>query len=118
MKMMIKPRTFLFWSIVLGMAMSVLMHPLPPNSNLSARAQTQCIPPPAGMVGWWPGDGDANDIHGGHHGTLQNGATFAPGMVGQSFSLDGVDDYVSIDHDESLDGFTGATIDAWIKAEE
>ena len=55
-----------------------------------------CIQPPADQVSWWPGDGNANDSIGGHHGTLQNGATFAPGQVGQAFSLDGVDDYVNI----------------------
>ena len=55
-----------------------------------------CTPPPPGMVAWWPGDGDANDIRGGHVGTLLNGATFAAGMVGQAFSVDGVDDQVSV----------------------
>ena len=49
-----------------------------------------CVPPPPGMVSWWPGDGNANDIQDGNHGTLRNGATFAPGKVGQAFSLDGV----------------------------
>ena len=47
-----------------------------------AVAQT-CIQPPAGLVSWWAGDGNANDIVGGNDGTLVNGATFAPGMVGQ-----------------------------------
>ena len=35
--------------------------------------------PPAGLVAWWPGDGDAKDAVGGHHGALRGGATFAPG---------------------------------------
>lgn len=42
------------------------------------------------MVSWWPGDGNANDIIGGNHGTLQNGANFASGMVGQAFSFSGI----------------------------
>ncbi|MBI3058987.1 MAG: hypothetical protein HYY81_06725 [Deltaproteobacteria bacterium] len=33
---------------------------------------------------WWPGNGHAGDIKDGNDGTLQNGATFAPGMVGQA----------------------------------
>ena len=53
-----------------------------------------CVQPPAGLVSWWPGEGNANDIVGSNHGTLQNGATFAAGMVGQAFSFDGIDDYV------------------------
>lgn len=61
-----------------------------------AQVSAVCIQPPEGQVNWWPGDGNANDIIGGKHGTLQNGATFAPGEVGQAFSFDGVDDYVNI----------------------
>src|SRR5439155_8470225 len=30
-----------------------------------------CVTPPSGMVSWWPGDGNANDIQGGNNGTLQ-----------------------------------------------
>ena len=47
------------------------------------------------MIGWWPGDGNANDIMGSNDGTPVNGATFAAGLIGQAFSLDGVDDSVS-----------------------
>ncbi|MGH9945549.1 MAG: hypothetical protein ACRD9R_24610, partial [Pyrinomonadaceae bacterium] len=51
----------------------------------------ECLPPPAGMVAWYPGDGNADNLVGVNNGTLQNGATFAPGKVGQAFSFDGVD---------------------------
>ena len=68
------------------------------------------------MVSWWPGDGNANDIQGGNNGTLQNGATFAAGKVGQAFNLDGVAAYVSVPSDSSLNVGTGDfSIDAWIK---
>src|SRR5213080_193555 len=59
-----------------------------PNPDAQA-----CIPPPAGVVAWYPGDGNASDTQG-HNGTLQGGATFTAGKVGQAFSLDGVNDYV------------------------
>ncbi len=55
-----------------------------------------CTPPPSGMVSWWRGQDDANDSVGTNHGTMMNGATFAPGKVGQAFSFDGVDDYVEL----------------------
>ena len=60
-------------------------------AHLSARAQnTQlCTPPPPGMVAWWPGEGNANDIRGGNNGTPQGGVTFPAGEVGQAFSFDG-----------------------------
>ena len=47
------------------------------------------IDPPAGMVSWWPGDGNADDIVDGNPGTLSGDATFAPGKVGQAFRFDG-----------------------------
>jgi len=37
-----------------------------------------CVPPPSDSVGWWTGDGSANDVVGANNGSLQNGATFAP----------------------------------------
>ena len=59
------------------------------------------------MVSWWSGDG--ND------GTLQNGTTFAQGEVGQSFSFDGVNDYVEVADAPNLDITGPITIDARIK---
>ena len=69
---------------------------------------------PCGLVSKWPGDGDADDIVGGNHGTLMNGATFAPGKVGQAFSLDGVGDYVQIPYDPSFN-LSSFTLQAWVK---
>jgi hypothetical protein len=72
-----------------------------------------CITAPAGMTSWWPGDGNANDIVGNHPGTLVNNPTFAPGMVSQAFSFDGVDDVVTTTLMLDYDG--GVSFDAWIK---
>ena len=74
-----------------------------------------CVPPPAGLIGWWPGDGNPNDIVGTHNGTLQGGVTFVPGMVGQAFSFDGAAGVVSIPAVADLDIHSAVTIDAWIK---
>jgi hypothetical protein len=68
------------------------------------------------MVGWWPGDGDANDIIGDNDGALQGDATFASGMVGQAFSLDGSGDYVRVPTSEGLNPTGSFTLDAWIFA--
>ena len=60
-------------------------------------------PPPAGLVGWWPGDGNANDIVGTNNGMLQGGATAtAAGVVGQAFSFDGTNGYVQIPDSPAL----------------
>ncbi|UCF18697.1 MAG: LamG domain-containing protein [Gemmatimonadota bacterium] len=72
-----------------------------------------CIPPPADVVGWWPGDGNALDVAGENHGTLHYGATFTDGVVGQAFSFDGVDDYMSVPDNSSLRASGAITIDFW-----
>jgi len=73
-----------------------------------------CVNSPAGLVSWWPGEGNADDVIGENHGTLQEGTTFTPGVVGQAFILDGVDDFVLAPEVSELDGFSELTIDAWI----
>ncbi len=54
------------------------------------------VPPPAGILSWWPGDGNADDIIAARHGTFLNGASVATGKVGQAFNFDGVDDSVEL----------------------
>jgi len=74
-----------------------------------------CAPVLNGMVDWWPGEGNANDLIGTNNGTLAGGVTFAPGEVGQAFVFDG-SDYVSIPDALSIDALTNAmTVEAWIK---
>jgi len=80
-------------------------------------ADPVCATPPAGMVAWWPAEGNGNDVMGPIYtpGALVNGLAFAPGKVGQAFSFDGVDDYVEVPDGPDVD-ITGAlSIDAWVK---
>ncbi len=72
-----------------------------------------CVPPPAGLVSWWPGDGSANDIAGSNRGTLRNGVAFAAGKVGPTFIFDGVNDSILVENSASLN-LNEHTIDAWI----
>src|SRR5262249_47652088 len=51
----------------------------------------QCLPPPAGLVSWWPGDGNTDDVVGGNIGTALGGVTFGAGEVGQAFNFNGID---------------------------
>jgi hypothetical protein len=46
-----------------------------------------CTPAPSGIVGWWPGEGNGNDVVGNNNAILESGVTFAPGEVGQAFQL-------------------------------
>lgn len=80
----------------------------------SVFAQDSCVEPPSGIVSWWGGDNNALDIVGENHGTLVNGTDYSTGMVGQCFSFDGVDDYISVPSDPSIDPTTEATLEAWV----
>lgn len=68
---------------------------------------------PAGLVGWWKAEGDAQDSVGTNHGVLRNGATFAAGKVGQAFSLDGIDDCIEIPDAPALRPVS-VTLEGWV----
>ena len=77
-------------------------------------ALTACTPPVVNLMSWWAGENNVRDLIGSQNGTLQNGATFGPGRVGQAFQLDGVDDYVSTGNLPELQDATGLTVLAWV----
>ncbi len=74
------------------------------------------VPPPSGLVSWWRAENSAVDAVGTNNGALQNGAAFAAGQVGLAFSLDGIDDFVTIPHHTNLNPAGPFSVDAWIKA--
>ena len=64
--------------------------------SLATLADTNCVPPSSGLLSWWRAEGDARDVAGTSDGVLRNGATFAPGLVGQALSLNGTNAYVRL----------------------
>jgi len=86
------------------------------NAGTLGKCLPSCTPAPNGLVSWYRGESNANDSRGGNSGSLQNGATFATGQVGQAISFDGVDDFVQISGHPSLDVGAGGgmTIETWI----
>jgi hypothetical protein len=75
---------------------------------------SNCIPPPSGLVGWWPGEGNPNDIVGTNNGTLLNGATFAPGEVGSAFGFNGNQQCIQVPYSQALVG-PNYSVEAWIE---
>ncbi|KPK48101.1 MAG: hypothetical protein AMS22_15830 [Thiotrichales bacterium SG8_50] len=74
-----------------------------------------CVIPAAGLVAWWSAEGNAGDSWGSNNGTLENGASFASGMVGQAFSFDGNQQWVSVPDAQLLNFGTGPfTISLWV----
>jgi parallel beta-helix repeat protein len=72
-------------------------------------------PLPAGLAAWWKAENNANDQLGVNNGTL-NGATFSSGKVGQAFSLDGEDDFISIPDGIVASTARNFTVGAWVYA--
>jgi hypothetical protein len=72
---------------------------------------------PAGLVAWWPAEGNANDKIGHHDGTMINGAGYSDGEVGRAFSFDGNGQYVKIPQSPGLNPVKQLTIEFWVKAD-
>jgi Concanavalin A-like lectin/glucanases superfamily/Divergent InlB B-repeat domain/Putative Ig domain/Immunoglobulin I-set domain len=69
---------------------------------------------PAGLIGWWKGEGNALDSGGGNHtGTPTSSVQYAPGEVGKSFLLNGTDSYVEIPDAPALRP-QSLSIEAWV----
>ena len=75
---------------------------------------SDCLTPPAGLVGWWPGEDNANDIAGTNNGALSGGVSFAIGEVGQAFRFDGTNGTVTVPDSPALRLTNQLTIEAWI----
>ena len=89
--------------------------------------QPQCTPPPPNMVSWWSGvvivlpptswsvavDWGA----GANYGLLLNGAGTVTGMVGEAFDFDGINDFIEVPDNDSLDFGGYFSIDAWIRTD-
>ncbi|MGA8149280.1 MAG: LamG-like jellyroll fold domain-containing protein, partial [Gallionellaceae bacterium] len=78
-------------------------------------APTNCDPVPSGLVSWWPGEGNADDIVSGNSGVLVNGG-YTNGEVGQAFYLNGTNAFVKVPASPSLNvGIgNGLTVEGWI----
>lgn len=77
-----------------------------------------------GLVSWWSfdkstigNDGTVEDGFGDNNGTIEGDAEIAEGVAGECLEFDGVDDFVTIPHSDSLDmGQDSLSLEAWIKA--
>jgi hypothetical protein len=88
------------------------------SALLAVYPTNDCLAPPAGLIDWWPGDGNAEDIAGTNNGVLEGGILFTNGEVGTAFYFDNTNADVRIPASASLDvgqNNTGFTVEAWIR---
>ena len=84
------------------------------NAGTAGECKPTATVAPSGLVAWLAGDGNPNDISGnGNDGTLQSGAGFTVGRVGQSFSFDGVNAFVQLPNSAALNP-SSITVESWI----
>ena len=80
-----------------GVYQTVLTHPSGSATTLLARLSVVApltngagfAIPPAGMVNWWAGEGNADDLLAANNGTPENGLSYVQGKVGLAFRFDG-----------------------------
>jgi hypothetical protein len=82
-------------------------------SVIPAAAQI-CEPEPSGLVGWWPGNGTAQDSIAGNDGQLAGDTAYTTAKVEQGFKLDGVGDYVQIPDSAALKP-AHVSLEAWVR---
>jgi alpha-tubulin suppressor-like RCC1 family protein len=69
--------------------------------------------PLSGLIGWWPGEGNAGDLVGTNPGVVANSVEFTNGLIGQAFQFHGGNDSVEIANSTELNPQI-FTIEAWI----
>lgn len=89
------------------------------NSGTAGKCKPTATVSPSGQVAWLAGDGNPNDISGnGNNGTLQNGAGFAVGKVGQGFNFNGLGNgngsYVSTNLNVQPSALPTVTFETWV----
>jgi hypothetical protein len=95
----LRPHRLVSWAVPVGLAALLAL----PGSAFGAD-----------LLHWWKADGDFTDAVDTNDGSGPGGTTFATGVSGQAFSLDGVDDYISIP-DAPTHRFAGSfSVDAWV----
>jgi len=73
------------------------------------------IPAPSGIINWWPGEGNLQDIVGGSNGTPEGAITYTNGKVGSAISFDG-SSYVSFgDTGVGNFGIGDFTCELWVQ---
>lgn len=77
----------------------------------------------AGIINWWPGEGNANDVIGTNNGVFTNVGSTTPalyvgGEVGKAFHFDGTDTAVTFDADVGNFRTSDFTVELWFRTQK
>ena len=115
--LMNRMRSVTFLGICLFIAACSSQPTVAPDSTASAGGQAKDVISTAGLAAYYPFDGSANDAsRNGNHGTL-HGGEFVEDRFGETdsaYSLDGVDDYISVPPSKSLYVDYENSISVWL----
>ncbi len=71
-----------------------------------------------GLLAYYTADNTPDDALGVYDGTLVNGATYGTGIINNCFSLDGVNDYVSVGSRQIFNNTQSFTFSCWVNADQ
>lgn len=71
------------------------------------------VPVPSGVISWWPGAGNVEDVYQSNNGTWSGAATYGAGEVGQGFAFGGTNS-LTVPNATSLNPTNGLTVEAWV----
>ena len=83
------------------------------NAGIAGKLKQNATINSSSLVSLWQGEGNASDTRNLNNGTLTNGTSFATGKIGQALSFDGVDDFVQLSSNSSLNP-TSITVEGWL----
>lgn len=91
------------WRLMILFLITALIIPVAVHAN------------PPDLVSWWQAEGDSSDSVDSNNGTPIGTVTFAPGQVGQAFSLTGAGSYIDFGNAANLHVSSGEfTVAAWV----
>jgi hypothetical protein len=87
------------------------------SSNAILTVNTGGCASVAGIVSWWPAEGNGNDAAGSNPGTVSGGVNYSVGEVGQAFNFNGTSGTILVPASGSMNvGLSnGFTVECWIK---
>ena len=88
------------------------------QSEYENARSTSVLGPDAGLVAYYPFNGDYNDYSGeGNHGSLEGTTSFASGEIGESVYFDG-ESWINIPDSDSLDLSSSLTFSLWVNKQD